>query len=139
MSVRRDYLLRLIEQFFKFLAIILRLRNEKQYEQASALIDEAGQKFLNIEMNTMVSSDMDTFIKHVDEKSFTLDQFEILAELLKAKAEISVDTNHQFTAINLFDKSLYLFEQINEKSKNYSLLRVNKMVEIRQTLNSLRI
>ena len=138
MSVQRDYILRLIEQFFKFLAIILRLRDEKQYEQANALIGEACQKYLYLEMDSLISIDESEMLKMVDEKHFSLDQIEILAELLKVKAEISLDTNHSFTAINLFDKSLRLFNLVNETSVNYSLSRVNKMMEIRQALKNLK-
>jgi hypothetical protein len=137
MAVRKDYLLRLIEEFFNFLSKIMKLKGEKQYDQALALIDETSFSVLHVDINELVSNE--TFFSQITEdKNFSLDQIEILAELLKVKADINQELNAVFTAINLYEKSLFLFDHVQVTSKDYSLTRANRIQEINYFLLNLK-
>lgn len=136
MPVRKDYILRIIEDFFKFLAQILHLKGEKQYQQAVALIDEASMSLLHLNITELEKTESD-ISKVIGEKQLNHDQIEILAQLLKVKADIYKETSARFSAINLYEKSLYLFEYVQNVSKNYSLERINQMGEIKLALKDL--
>lgn len=135
MSVRRDYLLRIIDEFFKFLAKILKLKADKQYEQALKLIDEAALTLLKKDLNEFIEKEETESI--INEKLLTLDQIEILAELLKVKADISLEQNLNFTAFNLYTKSLFLLNHVQATSKNYVKNRVEKIDEVTDALRKL--
>jgi hypothetical protein len=137
MTIRRDYLLRLIDEFFKFLAKILQLRTEKQYQKALDLIDEASATLLHTDLSEFMEDD-EVIRNLIESKSFNLDQIEILAELLKIKADINLDLYNNITAIRLYEKSILLFNHVQSSSKNFSLERIKKMDEINYTLINLK-
>ncbi len=134
---QKDFILRMIEDFFRFMSIILKLKVEKDYEQAFEVISETSQKLLKIDIKALSENDED-FENLLLNTSFPPEQLEILAELLKIMAEIHLELNHVITAINTFEKSLQLYEQSQSQSKNYSIDRVKKMTEINLQLDRLR-
>ena len=137
MSVRKDCLLRIIDEFFKFLARILKLKAEKDYDQAFQLIDEASLTLLKRDLNELIEKDGE-IERVIKEKSLTLDQIEVLAELLKVKADINLELSNNFTAIHLYTKSLFLLNYVHNVSKNFSTSRVDKMSEINLALQGLK-
>ena len=137
MTIRRDYLLRIIDEFFKFLSKILKLKGAKEYQQAFALIEETSQTLLHLQLSEFLDN-QEPILNMVSNKSLNLDQIEILAELLKVKADIDLELNNNFSAINSYVKSLDLFEHIQSSSKNFSLARIDKIKDINFTLTSLK-
>jgi len=137
MTYRRDYLLRLIDEFSKFLSKILQLQGEKHYQQALELIDETAKTLLHLNLNDFVN-DEEAVMKSIENKLFNFDQLEILAELLMKKGDIYLDMVNNFSAISCYEKSLYLFEYLQIHSKNYSVERVRKMEDINFTLMNLK-
>jgi hypothetical protein len=126
----------MIDEFFKFLARILQLKGEKQYQQALALINEATQTLLHMDMNELDSNEYD-ISRIIGDKKLSLDQLEVLAGLLKVKADIHLDTNNTFSAISQYGKSLYLYEYVQDTSRDFSLERVNLIKEINLALVNL--
>jgi hypothetical protein len=137
MTIRKDYLLRLMDEFFKFLAKILQLKSEKNYQQALALIDEASQALLHLDLNELAQNE-EKFSMLTTGGKLSHEQIEVLAQLLKAKADISLETYNNFTAINLYEKSLFLLEHLQVVSKDYSLPRINLMREVNYHLMNLK-
>ena len=134
---QKDFILRMIEDFFRFMSIILKLKVEKDYEQAFEVISETSQKLMKIDIKALSENDED-FENLLLNTSYPPEQLEILAELLKIMAEIHLELNQIFTAINTFGKSLQLYEQCQSQSKNYSIDRVKKITELNLQLDRLR-
>jgi hypothetical protein len=134
---QKDFILRIIEDFFRFLSIILKLKEEKDYTQAFEVIRETSEKLLKIDVIAL-SEDEDDFNNFLTNTPNQPEKLEILAELLKIKAEIHLELNQVFSAINAFEKSLRLFDQCQFQSKNYSIDRVKKMTDINLQLDRLR-
>ena len=134
---QKDFILRIIEDFFRFLSIILKLKGEKDYAQAIEVIRETSEKLLKIDIIAKSEND-EEFKDFVLNTSFQPEQIEILAELLKIDAEIHMELNQVFSAINAFEKALQLYEQCQSRSKNYSIDRVKKLTEINLQLDRLR-
>jgi len=127
---QRDYILRMIEEFFKFLRQILKLTSDKQYDEALALIDQTAQRFLKVELDDIVNHE-DVRIDILENHVLSNDQLTILADLLKAKADIYRETNHIFSAISHYQLSLDLYEQVQKESTNFSLDIANKMDDLK--------
>ena len=126
----------MIEEFFKFLGQILKLTSEKLYVEALVLIDQTAQRFLKIDMDEVVNNEdvrLDLLNKHV----LSADQLTMLAELLKAKADIYSETNHMFTAISHYQLSLSVYEQVQKESTNFSLDIANKIDDLKLLLFTL--
>ena len=126
----------MIQEFFKFLGQIMKLKSEKQYQQALDLIDEAAQSFIKIDLNEIMKNE-DTINQILTNKLLTTDQLGMLAELLKIKADIYLDTNLRFSAITHYELSLAIYEQIHSESKDYSMDRVTKIESIRAALSEI--
>ena len=137
MPIRKDYLLRIIDEFFKFLARILQLKSEKQYQQAFVLIDEASQALLHKDLNELTEKDGE-IERIIEEKLLNLDQMEVLAVLIKVKADINVEMSNNFTAINLYQKALLLLNTVQLTSRNYSITREQNIMELNNALSVLK-
>ena len=137
MPIRKDYLLRIIDEFFKFLARILQLKSEKQYQQAFVLIDEASQALLHKDLNELTEKDGE-IERIIEEKLLNLDQMEVLAGLIKVKADINVEMSNNFTAINLYQKALLLLNNVQLTSRNYSITREQNIMELNNALSALK-
>ena len=137
MPIRKDYLLRIIDEFFKFLAKILQLKSEKQYQQAFVLIDEASQALLHKDLNELTEKDGE-IERIIEEKLLNLDQMEVLAGLIKVKADINVEMSNNFTAINLYQKALLLLNNVQLTSRNYSITREQNIMELNNALSVLK-
>jgi len=137
MPIRKDYLLRIIDEFFKFLARILQLKSEKQYQQAFVLIDEASQALLHKDLNELTEKDGE-IERIIEEKLLNLDQMEVLAGLMKVKADINVEMSNNFTAINLYQKALLLLNNVQLTSRNYSITREQNIMELNNALSALK-
>lgn len=134
---QKDFILRMIEDFFRFFSIILKLKGEKDYEKAFEVITETSQKLLKIDIIALSETEED-FGDFLLNTQYPPEQVEILAELLKIKAEIHLELNQIFSAMNAFEKSLQLYEHCQAHSKNYSLDRVKKMTDINIQMDRLR-
>ncbi len=134
---QKDFLLRIIEDFVRFLSIILKLKSEKDYKQAYEVIAETTQKLLDADI-VQLSENEHNVVAFVQAKEYNLEQIEILAELLKVKAEIHLELNQRFSAINDFEKSIQLYIHCQEHTKNYSVERIAKITEITRFLDNLR-
>ncbi len=129
---QKDYILRIIEEFFRFLGQILKLKSEKEYVRALDLIDQASKNFLKVNLNDIVINEqLDKEIL----SNLNFDQLRILAELLKAKADIFNETNSHFSATSYYQLSLGLFEYVHEGSKNYSVDIADRIYELKKILN----
>jgi len=137
MPIRKDYLLRIIDEFSKFLAKILQLKSEKQYQQAFVLIDEASQALLHKDLNELTEKDGE-IERIIEEKLLNLDQMEVLAGLIKVKADINVEMSNNFTAINLYQKALLLLNTVQLTSRNYSITREQNIMELNNALSVLK-
>ncbi len=135
---QKDYILRLIEEFGRFLRIILRLKNEQQFEAASLQLNEAAEKLLQVNLDELVK-DPGNMEQIILVRAFNPDQSDILADLLFLRAEILLETGQKITATRLFEMAKHFLEQNQEKSKTYSLDRIEKIRNIELFLKDLRI
>ncbi len=128
---QKDFILRIIEEFFTFLSRILKLKSGKEYEKALELIDEAAKYFLKINLNEVVQNGQ---LNEEILSTLSFDQLKILAELLKVKADIFNETNLRFSAVSNYQFSLGLYEHIQSSSGNYSVEVADKILEIKRIL-----
>jgi hypothetical protein len=136
---QKDYILRIIEDFFRFLSVILKLRNEKKYDEALQKCDETSMSLLRININNIEKLSIEELEEYVAELSLVPQQIEILAGLLFEKSEIYYETNSVFSAKNTVEKALILYQMIMESSKSFSVdmdMKIHRLKELAVDLNN---
>lgn len=129
--LKRDYILSLIEQFAKELAVFLSGKS-KDNDFVSGF-EVFYKRYLHKEASFFYENDLEAIRLFMDEKHGTerLAAMEMLAELLFHDAPMHLEP---VTRHDLYMKSLALFEWLDEESKTYSAERLDRIALIRLAL-----
>jgi hypothetical protein len=135
---QKDYILRLIEQVFKFISEVLNLIKKGELNEASEQLEKSYYDFLkedavvfrNIEEKQLTG-------KLLQEHNYTNGHLEILAELFNAEAKLEQAKGHRKESFEYSRKTLLLLEFIDREFKTYSAERLEKIEEIKNRLKQL--
>src|SRR5210317_717879 len=100
--IRKDYILRMVEEFAKFLAAIIGLKNEGKYNEALKKIDTVYTGLIDIDPNILKSvspEEMITFLKN--EQKYSNQYLKIIAELLFEEGQIYIENGDPVSARNV--------------------------------------
>ncbi len=129
----RDYLVKRLEAFLKFIAMLMGLKEKENPAEAIEKINEAFSTYSGLSTEEIETIQPENFITYIhSEKKVTTEQQEQLAELLYWKAVFLKQSGQSYTTY--FKKSLLLFQHIQDNSKIFSLERENRIQEIIQHL-----
>ena len=133
---QKDYILRLIEQLFKFLAEVMRLIKKGGYEKASDMLEHSYYDFLKEDA---------AFFRNIPEEkltdkllkvhNYTNGHLEILAELFNAEAELEMARGKKKECIEYSRKALRLFEFLDAELKTYSEDRLSKIETLKKRIS----
>lgn len=130
-----DYIIRLLEQFTRALASIIRARQAGKQEEAYELVQNAGQLFLGIDINTLLNNSPDQLLDKFRKESNELDVEKCIfcAELLYEMSLISEAEQFEDVALHLKILSLNMFISVIPKEKqfqnSYYLEKVEALLE----------
>jgi hypothetical protein len=124
--LERDYIMRLFLQFFEELALSLSKKNKEEKETVIQNMFDAYFKRYDF----YIENDPTDILESFNEMATTekLCRIEMLAELLHQEALLKEGDERR----NLLDKSLKLYNYINERSTTFSLDRLRRMKEINE-------
>jgi hypothetical protein len=133
---QKDYILRMVEMLGELLRAIFGMITRGNYNQASEAINEAyltmlrkdAAFFQRIPTNELTS----TLVK---DHNYTNAHLDILAELLYAEATLQYAKKNKTESLSYYQKSLTLFEFIEEVNRTYSQERLEKIAEIRNRIS----
>lgn len=132
--IHKDYLLRILQQFFEEIAKYL--RNKKEYEienpQLQTQLTGLYTTFFNQTADFYISKSADEIIASFDEQE-RLIKIEMLSELIYQDALLKPQGE---TRQQLLQKSLDLFEYLNAHSATYSIPREQEMEQIKHLIRS---
>ncbi len=121
---QKDYMLRLIEQFGEFLAIILSYIKKGNYKKASVTIQNTYRELLNKEAAEFLNLPNSELIEILETKhQFNHQQLEILGELFYAEAEMRKLKEEIPESKSLYQKALIIFEYLDKEQKIFSVER----------------
>ena len=108
--IRRDYLMRLIEQFTEALSRILKLKKEKDYKKALSLIGKTYEELLGFNSLFINSFSTDDLISIISiDRAPDVNKCIIIATLLKEEGEIYEAQNQLDISRMRYLKSLDFF------------------------------
>jgi len=137
---QKDYILRLIEQLFKFLAEVLKLIKKREFSEASDRLESSYYEFLREDAAFFRNIPPDQLTqKLLQEHNYTNGHLEILAELFNAEAELELAQNKKNGSLEYSKKALLLFEFIDKEIRTYSTERLSKIETIRKRISELTL
>jgi len=129
----RDYIMRMIEAFAKMIAAIVGLREKGELDKARSLVEEAYDTVLKVNSGEIKEFD-DTQWKQFCSKR-SLEELEMLADLLMVEGEIQIDSGQTEGVCELLTRALQLLKLAEAQSGTFSLTRFDKMTELEQKLS----
>ncbi|HOO83719.1 MAG TPA: hypothetical protein PLS94_04085 [Prolixibacteraceae bacterium] len=131
--IERDYLLRLLKQFFDGLNELLFNIKTDDIEQAQFNIEALYEKYFQHKRNFFIDNELPIINQVVinnDTQSSAI-KSEMLAELLLIDGNMKRSTKQRK---NLLAKALFLFEYAEQNSNTYSEERLNKITSLKNDL-----
>ena len=133
---QRDYILRLIEEFAKFLAVITGLKAGGNLEEALKKIDEAYNEILELNPKLIKSLNNDEVLDYCKkEKRYDNQQMNMVAELLYQEGMIYAEEGDPVSARNVLEKSKVLIGYLMDNDSTFSFDWYEKLHEIDHVLD----
>jgi hypothetical protein len=113
--LRKDFIIRQIEEFGKVLALIIGFKKQNEWAKFEEEIKNAIQKFTSLEMNEIENLNIDFFVSEIiNREGLSLDQKKIIANLMYEKLYFYLFKNENENYSQLKAKCLLLYLHLNE-------------------------
>ncbi len=122
--LRKDYILRQLEEFGKVMAVILGFKKQLNWEEFEKEIHNAALKFTSLEIDKVERLSAEDFEKDVfNNPALTLDQLKILADLLFEKLSLHAQNNDEekYNALKIKCLNLYQFIKNNHTENEFDM------------------
>lgn len=119
--IRKDYILHMVEEFAKFLAAIIGLKNEGKYSDALKKIDSVFTGLIDLDpivLKSVSPEEMITFLKN--EEKYSNQYLKIIAELLFEEGQIYIESGDPVSARNVLEKAKVLINYLSENETTFS-------------------
>lgn len=134
---RRDYLMQQIQMMGLFLQkLIARMLKREENDETGGTYDIVITEFNNefkLDINELVLLQDEDFFSILKEKNFKEGHLESLAQLLFLLGKPN-DFTISVSQRNYLQKSLAIYNEIEKESRNFSMERNDRMMEIHQLL-----
>jgi hypothetical protein len=110
MSIRKDFIERMIEQLVAALARILKARQEQRHDEALQLIGEAARSMLGMEYRVLTMADAASTARLLGEPG----RVRVLAKLVRQEAEVRREQGDGLGAGDRFRLALELYLEARE-------------------------
>jgi len=135
---QKDYILRIIEQLIKTLAVFFGLLKKGDFNKADDCLSNAYYELLKEEAAFFRGIPEEGLTQELLEKhNYTNDHLEIIGELFNAEAELCLAKGDLTKALSWSRKSIRLLRYYDEVMKTYSFERINKIESIERRINEL--
>ena len=135
--IRRDYIMRMVEEFGKFLAAIAGLKREGEYEEALKKIDGVYEGMIDLDPKILKSVGADELLGFLrDEKQFNNHYLKMIAELLFEEGQIYHESGNPVSAYNVLEKAKILIKYLMDSDATFSFDWYEKLSVINGILDS---
>ena len=138
--IERDFIMRMLQQFFEALAKLIHhkslLKGEyPDYSEIQERYNKMYDQFFHKQANYFYETDEETILDNLLKEGYSerdmLAKMQMIAELLYQDGLIKKDVLEK---CNLLEKALYLFDYIESKSNTYSWERSQKIEDIKKAI-----
>ena len=136
--IRKDYILRMIEEIGKMIAIILGYLKKEQIHQAHKLYKEGLQRALNLDEDSILEKSADELIAVFENKfGQSYEGIELIASLLARGGDIHLKNKNNQSAKKCYLKALELYNIVEIASGTFSIARQSDMSKVTQMIDQL--
>ena len=134
--IRKDYILRMVEEFAKFLAAIVGLKNEGKFDEALTKIDSVYRGMLDLDPVIVKSVDGSELLDLLqNEKDYSNTYLKMIAELLFEEGQIYDSNGDPVSARNVLEKAKILIDYLMENDATFSFDWYEKLAVIDKILS----
>ncbi|UII25261.1 hypothetical protein LVD15_18375 [Fulvivirga maritima] len=138
--IRKDYILKEIQKLHLLIAKVLGLKNEGKHHNALRVLDEHVVGESGLTLVDVEHMDNEGLINKLMETSdLKLVEYNILAEVAYEAAELKRIIGKEQEAINLYTKSLILFNHVTAEERIFDFQREQKISDINQAIKELSV
>ena len=136
--IRRDYILRMIEEIGKMIAAILGLLKKEQVLEAQKLYREGINRAFDMDENALLEASVNE-LKAIFEQKFgeSFEGLEVVAGLLERGGDIHLKNEDENKTRLCYQKALELYKLAEIESGSFSLDRQAKMNKLTQIIAQL--
>ncbi|MCK5367093.1 MAG: hypothetical protein KAQ62_01030 [Cyclobacteriaceae bacterium] len=135
--IQRDYIMRMVEEFGKFLAAIVGLKREGNFGDALNKIDDVYKGMIDLEPKVLKSIDVDELLDFLqNEKQFDNLYLKMIAELLFEEGQIYHESGDPVSARNVLEKAKVLINYLMESDTTFSFDWYEKLSLIDQIIGN---
>lgn len=119
--IRKDYILRMVEEFGIFLAAIIGLKKEGKYDEALKRIEDIYSGMINIDPTAIKSIDTAELLDFLQkEQGYDKHYLKMIAELLFEEGQMYFSKGDPISGQNVLQKSKMLINYLMESDKTFS-------------------
>jgi hypothetical protein len=135
---QKDYILRMIEMLGDYIRAVMDLIAHGKLGEAEDKLGEVFYTMLQKDSWFFQNIPVDRLTKTlIEDHNYTNNHLMILAELLYAEAELAYAKTNNNRSLLLYQKSLTLFEFVDEAYRTYSFERQERIGEIKRRIEEL--
>ena len=119
--IRKDYILRMVEEFAKFLAEIIGLKREGKFQEALQKIDGVYRGMIDLDpivLKSLNPGELLFFLQ--DEKKISNTYLKMIVELLFEEGQIYTEHGDPISARNVLEKAKILINHLMENDSTFS-------------------
>lgn len=129
--IRRDYIMRMIDEFGKFLTALVGLKEEGKFEEALVKVEGLYQGMLDLDPKILKSVDKDEVLDYLqNEKQYDNRYLKLISELLFEEGRIYHEIGDPITAQNVLEKAKILISYLMESDTTFSFDWYEKLATI---------
>ena len=129
--VQRDYIMRMIDEFSKFLAAVVGLKNEGKFEEALNKIDDIYRGMIEADPKVLKAIEPDQLLDFLqNEKQFNNQYLKLITELFFEEGQVYVESGDPISAAIVMKKAKVLINYLMENDTSFSFDWYEKLVVI---------
>lgn len=137
--IRKDYIEKQVEQLALVIArIISEITNAKasgKVDSGITIADEFLKTEFDVEFAKLAAMDKQHLVDYlIKNKNIHLYKLDLLADVLFATAELHEKSEKQNIAKSLYEKTLLIYQYVNNKQKTFSQIRQEKISQLNSKL-----
>ncbi len=134
--IQKDYIMRMVEEFGKYLAAIVGLKRDGDLGGALKKIDDVYEGMIDLDPKVLKSLSIDELLDFLQkEKGFNNHYLKMIAELLYEEGLIYSESGDPISARNVLEKAKILINSLMEADPTFSFNWYEKLGVIDNTLS----
>lgn len=132
---KRDYIMKLVEEFARFLSAVTGLKSEGKLDEALALVDKVHRDFFELDpavIKSMTETEVLYYLQK--DKAFDNERIKMLAEILYEEGMIYIENGDPVLAGNVLEKSRSMIRYLTDNDTTFSFDWYEKLHEIDRVL-----